>query len=85
MWLHKAFEEPENKDAPIIGYFYWTLMDNMEWDFFKPTDYGLVNVHHTTKERIPRPSAYLYRDIIKAHGVTKEMIETHVLKNKAEK
>ena len=41
-------------------------MDNFEWaEGFEPR-FGLVHVDFETQERTPKPSAYLYRDIIRA-------------------
>ncbi|MCI1964066.1 MAG: family 1 glycosylhydrolase [Ancrocorticia sp.] len=39
----------------ILGYLYWSLLDNYEWGSYRPT-FGLVGVDRQTFERIPRPS-----------------------------
>ncbi len=60
----------------VRGYFHWSLLDNMELHRgFEPT-FGLVGVDFNSSGliRTPRPSAYLYRDIIKANGITPEII-----------
>ncbi|MEK7630266.1 MAG: family 1 glycosylhydrolase, partial [Patescibacteria group bacterium] len=75
IWLHKAIKDPENAKAPVIGYFYWTLFDNYEWDYLKMSHYGLIEVDSITKERKPRPSAYFYKRIIEANGIANEMID----------
>ncbi|MBI4394862.1 MAG: glycoside hydrolase family 1 protein [Candidatus Omnitrophica bacterium] len=51
--------------APVIGYFYWSLLDNYEWaDGFEPR-FGLIEVNYKTQERTIRPSALLYAEICK--------------------
>lgn len=53
---------------PIEGYFQWSFMDNFEWYEGYKMRFGLVYVDFQTQERIPKESAYWYRDTIKANG-----------------
>jgi len=48
----------------VRGYFYWSLLDNFEWDKGFWPRFGLVEVDYKTLERRIRPSAWEYRDII---------------------
>jgi beta-glucosidase len=75
LWLQKAAAEA-GKDAPVIGYFYWTLIDNFEWvnNDCVTAHFGLFSVDPRTKERTPRPSAALFRDISRANSLTQDMI-----------
>jgi len=50
----------------VRGYFHWSLLDNFEWSEGYTKRFGLVEVNFETQERIIRPSAYVYRDIIQA-------------------
>lgn len=45
---------------PVLGYLYWSLMDNFEWQKGYSMTFGLVAVDRATKERTAKPSlAYL--------------------------
>lgn len=41
----------------VLGYTYWSLLDNFEWFFGYGPHFGLVEVDRTTQRRIPKPSA----------------------------
>ena len=76
LWLQKAAAEAAGTDAPVIGYFYWTLIDNFEWvkNDCVTAHFGLFSVDPQTKKRTPRPSAVLFRDISRANSLTRDMI-----------
>ena len=64
-----AAGESLKSGVPLGGYFAWSLMDNFEWgEGYRPT-FGLVHVDYETQQRIPKDSAHMYRDIIRANGV----------------
>lgn len=49
----------------VRGWFYWTLMDNFEWnDGFTP-QFGLYTVDFATQERMLRPSVSWLKHVIK--------------------
>ncbi len=57
------------KGIPIMGYLYWSLLDNYEWaEGFEPR-FGLVEVDYRTGERTIRKSALFYREIIETDGL----------------
>lgn len=59
----------------IKGFFFWSFMDNFEWaDGFEPR-FGLVEIDYKTQERRPRPSAYLYKRIIKNNKIDHELFK----------
>ena len=60
-WIHKAIKE----DVNVRGYFYWSLLDNFEWDKGFWPRFGLVEVDFQTFERKIRPSAYQYAKVCK--------------------
>lgn len=41
---------------PVIGYLYWSLLDNFEWQKGFSMTFGLVAVDRSTQERRPKPS-----------------------------
>lgn len=60
--------------ANVKGYFHWSLTDNFEWaDGFRPR-FGLVEIDYKTLQRIPRPSAYVYADIIRHNGIPHNLL-----------
>ncbi len=60
-WVHRAIEE----GADVRGYFYWSLLDNFEWDKGYWPRFGLVQVDYQTLQRTIRPSALAYADVCK--------------------
>ncbi len=49
--------------VPLRGYFAWSLLDNFEWTWGYSRRFGLVYVDHTSQRRIPKSSAYWFRDV----------------------
>ena len=63
--LSKALHEGVN----VIGYLYWSLLDNFEWaEGFGPR-FGLVEVDYATQKRTIRPSAQFFSEICKSGKV----------------
>ena len=58
--------------ANVRGYFVWSLLDNFEWDSGYSIRFGLVFVDYATLARIPKSSAYWYRDVIRANAIPTE-------------
>lgn len=53
---------------PIIGYQYWSLMDNFEWAEGYEPRFGLVYVDYKTQQRTLKNSAFEYKKIIESNG-----------------
>ena len=60
-YVKKAMTE----GVDIMGYSYWSLLDNFEWAEGYEPRFGLVYVDYRTCDRTLKQSAYHYRDIIK--------------------
>jgi len=53
--------------ADVRGYFYWSLLDNFEWNSGYLRRFGLFHVDYATQRRTPKDSAHWYREMIAAH------------------
>ena len=49
----------------VIGYFYWSLMDNFEWAFGYDMKFGLFSVDYKTQSRTLRKGAKAFIKIVK--------------------
>ena len=58
----------------LRGYFHWSLVDNFEWNEGWTLRFGLYELDPRTQTRIPRPSAALYREIIRQNGLSNEQL-----------
>ncbi|EJU13441.1 beta-glucosidase [Sphingomonas sp. LH128] len=64
--LHEAIA----KGVPVMGYMHWSLIDNFEWlRGYKPR-FGLASVDRQTFARTLKPSAAVYRKIIRNNAVS---------------
>jgi beta-glucosidase len=57
-------EKAKNEGVDVRGYFYWSLLDNFEWDKGFWPRFGLVEVDYNTQKRTIRDSAWEYKKII---------------------
>ncbi len=62
----KAVALAMKEGAPVIGYLYWSLLDNYEWaEGFAPR-FGLIEVDYATQKRKIRYSARKFEEIIRS-------------------
>lgn len=59
--LHQCVAEGIN----VIGYLYWSLLDNFEWQLGYTIKFGLVDVDRTTQTRYPKKSLGVLGEIRK--------------------
>lgn len=62
---HDAIQQGVN----LRGYFVWSFMDNFEWALGYRPRFGIVRVDYATQKRIPKLSAYWYREVIRQNAV----------------
>ena len=60
-WTHKAISE----GVDVRGYFYWSLLDNFEWNSGFTPRFGLVEMDYKTLERKIRKNPWEYAKIVK--------------------
>jgi len=58
----------------VRGYFFWSLIDNWEWEKGFAAKFGLVEIDFATQERIPRGSYSVYKAICEENGLPHEML-----------
>ena len=62
--LHRSIQD----GAEVMGYMYWSVLDNFEWADGYDKRFGLVHVDYQTQERTIKDSGYFYRDVIATNG-----------------
>jgi beta-glucosidase len=63
--MHEAIA----RGADVRGYFYWSTLDNFEWnEGYRPT-FGLIAVDRATMERTPKPSLAWYGSVARANAL----------------
>lgn len=65
----RGLQKASSEGIPVMGYLYWSILDNFEWTDGYDTRFGLVYVDYPTGKRTIKDSAYAYADIIKNNGV----------------
>ena len=54
----------------VMGYLYWSVLDNLEWDLGYKMNFGLVEVDKNDYSRKPRDSAYWFGNISKTNNLS---------------
>lgn len=65
----KYVSQAISEGVDVRGYFYWSLLDNFEWDKGFWPRFGLIEIDYKTLERKPRPSSYVYAEIAKSNTI----------------
>ena len=68
----QALGEAVEDGIPVLGYLYWTLMDNYEWTEGREARFGLVAVDFDTQERTVRPTARVLQNACRDNSVDGE-------------
>ncbi len=70
-FLHRYLRGLKNAaeaGCDIRGYFQWSFMDNFEWAKGYNPRFGMVFCDYQTQKRIPKDSAYWYKEVIETNG-----------------
>lgn len=59
--IHRAIAQ----GVPVMGYLYWSLLDNFEWDKGFGPRFGLIHVDYETYQRTIRESALKFAQVCK--------------------
>lgn len=62
--LRRACED----NIPVIAYLHWSFTDNFEWYSGYDDRFGIVYMDYRNQQRIPKDSAYWYKEVIKENG-----------------
>jgi beta-glucosidase len=57
-----------NEGIPVLGYQYWSLLDNFEWAEGYTPRFGLIHVDYQTQKRTLKDSALFYKEWIQSNG-----------------
>jgi len=58
----------------VQGYYYWTLVDNFEWERGWTQQFCLYALDTATQNRASRPAAGLYAEVCKTNTLTSDMV-----------
>lgn len=63
-----SLEKAVGEGIPVMGYLYWSIMDNFEWLKGYDLRFGLIYIDYPTQKRTMKDSAFYYRDVIRSNG-----------------
>ena len=67
-WHLDAIAKAIELGADVRGYFYWSLLDNFEWDSGYTKRFGMIHVDYPTQRRVLKDSAHWYRKFVREHA-----------------
>jgi beta-glucosidase len=56
----------------VLGYTYWSALDNFEWAFGYGPTFGLVGVDRATQQRTVKPSGHWLGEVARNNGARRE-------------
>ena len=57
-----------NQGTEVLGYQYWSLMDNSEWALGYKPRFGIIHIDYKTQKRTIKDSGYFYKEVVKSIG-----------------
>jgi beta-glucosidase len=73
----KALKQAQSEGVRVLGYTYWSLVDNFEWAKGFAPRFGLYHVDYATGARTPTRGVDAYKAIVAAGGVTAEIEQAY--------
>ena len=71
-----AVDQVRREGCDLRGYFYWSALDNFEWNFGYGPKFGLISVDRNTLARKPRRSAYFFDAVARNGQVTPGLVRS---------
>ena len=62
------YKRAADEGIPLMGYMYWSAMDNFEWSEGYDMRFGLIYVDYRDQTRIIKDSGYWYKEVIESNG-----------------
>jgi beta-glucosidase len=62
------YQKAADEGVDLMGYMYWSLMDNFEWADGFDKRFGLIYIDYQTQKRTVKDSAYWYQKVIESNG-----------------
>ena len=59
-----------DEGIPVLGFQYWSLMDNFEWAEGYGPRFSLIHADYATQERVLKDSAAFYSQVIASNGAS---------------
>ena len=63
-----AVEKALDEGVEVLGYLHWSIVDNYEWSSGYSKRFGLAETDYAVKDYHPRPSYYIFKEIIADGG-----------------
>jgi beta-glucosidase len=70
---HRAIED----GVDLRGYCYWSLLETWEWTLGHMIQMGMFALEPETLKRLPRPIAYLFRDISESNTINAAQLKEY--------
>ncbi len=64
----RGLKTAADSGCDVRGYFQWSFMDNFEWAKGYNPRFGMIFCDYKTLNRIPKDSAYWYKEVIEKNG-----------------
>lgn len=71
-----ALGEALERGVDVMGYLYWSLIDNFEWALGTTARFGLAAVNTTTQERILRPCSRDFERVCRGNSLSRDQVAT---------